>query len=72
MSDGRPPDPSPFSGLEASGPPPDLREKVLAVAREALAEEAGRDVWTRIWESRPLRVAWAAASSTSPRRCWAS
>ena len=63
MRDDGPPDDVPFSGLEASAPPSELREKVLALAREALAEEAVRDVWTQIWESRPLRLAWAVAAS---------
>jgi hypothetical protein len=44
--------------LQPPEPPRDLREKVLRGAREALAREAARDAWTRIWESRPLRVAW--------------
>ena len=34
---------------------------MLRRASEALAREAVRDVWTRLWESRPLRVAWASA-----------
>ncbi len=57
------PDEFPFTGLAPPGPPAEMREKVLAVAREALAREAVPDVWTRIWESRPLRLAWAAAAA---------
>lgn len=53
----------PLGGLASPGPPAELRERVLARAREALAQEAVPDVWTRIWESRPLRIAWAAAAS---------
>ncbi len=53
----------PFEGLAPPGPPEGLRAQVLARAREALEQEAGRDVWTRIWESRSLRLAWAAAAA---------
>jgi len=53
----------PFAGLTPPGPPAELREKVLVLAREALVQEAVRDVWTRIWESRPLRLAWVAAAA---------
>jgi RNA polymerase sigma-70 factor, ECF subfamily len=45
--------------LQPPEPPRGLQQRVLRGAREALARETGRDVWTRIWESRPLRVAWA-------------
>jgi hypothetical protein len=62
MSHDRPPGEFPFAGLTSPGPPPELREKVLAPAREALAKEVVPDVWTRIWESRPLRLAWAVAA----------
>jgi hypothetical protein len=48
-----------LSGLVPPELPHELQERVLRGARRALAHEAGRDVWTRIWESRPLRVAWA-------------
>jgi hypothetical protein len=47
------------AGLALPEPPRGLQERVLGGARQALAREAGRDVWTRIWESRLLRVAWA-------------
>lgn len=63
MRNDRPPGDFPISGLEPPGPPAELRGKVLALAREALAEEAVRDVWTRIWGSRSLRLAWVAAAS---------
>jgi hypothetical protein len=63
MSHDPPPDEFPFAGLSPPGPPAEMREKVLAVAREALAREAVPDVWTRIWESRSLRLAWAAAAA---------
>jgi hypothetical protein len=62
MSHDPPPDEFPFAGLTPPDPPAEMREKVLAVARRALAREAVPDVWTRIWESRPLRIAWAVAA----------
>jgi hypothetical protein len=49
---------TPFAGLDVPGPPKGLRESVLGKAREALAREPVSDSWTRIWESRPARVAW--------------
>jgi len=45
--------------LQPPEPPRGLPERVLRGAREAFVREAVRDIWTRIWESRPLRVAWA-------------
>jgi len=62
MSQGPEKDDLPFSGLEPPAPPAALRGQVLKSTRDALAREVGRDVWTRIWESRPLRLAWAAAT----------
>lgn len=62
MNDGQKDGEAPFSGLVPPAPPAALRERVLQKAREALAREGGSDVWTRIWECRPLRVAWAAAT----------
>jgi hypothetical protein len=52
----------PFSGLEPPAPPPALRERVLLRAHSVLARDAATDVWTRLWESRPLRLAWSAAT----------
>ena len=49
-----------LAGLGPPEQPRGLQERTLRGAREALAREAGRDLWTRIWESRPLRLAWAA------------
>ncbi len=50
-----------LGGLLPPEPPPGLHETVLRNARAALAREVRRDLWTRIWESRPLRLAWASA-----------
>jgi hypothetical protein len=51
-----------LAGLAPPEPPPGLQERVLRGARQALAREVGRDAWTRIWESRPLRIAWAVSA----------
>jgi len=50
-----------MEGLEPPQPPPELRSKTLAAARERLAGEAAPDVWSRIWNHRKFRLAWAAA-----------
>lgn len=50
----------PFAGLTVPEPPQALREQVLGKAREALARDPVPDCWTRIWESRPARLAWSA------------
>lgn len=62
MNDGQEDGETPFSGLLPPAPPAALRGRVLLKARVALAREGVSDVWTRIWEYRPLRVAWAAAT----------
>ena len=49
-----------LDGLVPLAPLPDLRERVLMAAAAALAREP-RGRWTRIWESRRLRISWAAA-----------
>jgi hypothetical protein len=51
-----------LAGLGPPQLPRGLQEKTLRGAREALARAAGPDSWTRIWESRPLRVAWAVSA----------
>jgi hypothetical protein len=49
-----------MGGLEPPQPPPELRSKTLAAARERLTGEAAPDMWSRIWSHRGLRLAWAA------------
>ena len=49
-----------MDGLEPPQPPPELRSKTLAAARERLAGEAVPNPWSRIWNHRGLRLAWAA------------
>lgn len=48
-----------FDGLEVPAPPPHLRARVLEAARADKTETV--DVWTRIWNIRGLRLAWAAS-----------
>ena len=49
-----------LEGLEPPQPPPELRSKALTAARKRLAGEAVPDLWSRIWNHRGLRLAWAA------------
>ncbi len=49
-----------LGGLVPPEPPGELHGDVMRAATAALAREAPRDLWTRLWESRPLRLAWAA------------
>lgn len=54
--------PGPLAGLSPPAPPPELRARVLDAARAALLEPPPpADPWSRVWESRSLRVAWAAS-----------
>jgi hypothetical protein len=47
--------------LEPPQPPPDLRSKALAAARARMSAEPIPDIWSRVWNHRGLRLAWAAA-----------
>ncbi len=49
----------PFDGLRPSGLPSALRERVLDAARQAALEAPASTLWDRLFESRPLRAAWA-------------
>lgn len=52
----------PLAGLVPPGAPPELKARVLAASRAALLAGPGRpDRWSLLWESRPLRLAWAAS-----------
>ena len=54
--------PDPFSGtLAPPQAPPELRQRVIAAARAAADRADEPDLWARIWESRPVRLAWAAS-----------
>lgn len=50
-----------LDGLVPPQPPPDLRSKVLAAARQRMDPETVPDVWSRVWNNRGLRLAWAAS-----------
>ena len=50
-----------MEGLVPPKPPPELRSKTLSAARMQLAGEAAPDMWSRIWNHRGLRLAWAAS-----------
>jgi hypothetical protein len=50
-----------MEGLAPPQPPPELRSRALTAARERLAGEAVPDVWSRIWNHRGVRLAWAAS-----------
>lgn len=47
-----------FPGLEPPGPPDPLRDRVLQAAQQALDSSPATDIWTRLWQSRLLRLAW--------------
>jgi len=58
-----------LSGLVPPCPPAGLRARCLEAARRAAVAQPGAsapqaaqgpDLWSRLWESRPLRLAWAA------------
>lgn len=54
--------PDPLAGLSPPSAPPELKARVLAATRSALREPPPPvDLLNRIWESRPLRLAWAAS-----------
>ena len=54
--------PDPLAGLTPSAAPPELKARVLAATRAALLEPPlPVDLFSRVWENRPLRLAWAAS-----------
>ena len=48
-------------GLEPPQPPPELRAKTLAAARSRMDAETAPDLWSKIWNHRGIRLAWAAS-----------
>ncbi|HQT94129.1 MAG: hypothetical protein B7X11_00200 [Acidobacteria bacterium 37-65-4] len=50
-----------LAAIEEPEPPRGLRGLTLAGAAAAGAREPAVDAWRRLWESRPLRLAWAVA-----------
>lgn len=51
----------PLRNVEPRGAPAGLRARALVAARTARMATTLADPWTRIWTSRPLRIAWAAS-----------
>jgi hypothetical protein len=47
--------------LEPPAPPQSLRAKAIAAARNAAVVEPQLDLWSAIWNSPALRLAWAAS-----------
>jgi hypothetical protein len=47
-----------FQGLKVPQAPEDLRRQVLSRARQTPERAARHDMWSRIWENRPVRLAW--------------
>jgi len=69
-----------LQGLAPPPPPPELRARALATATARAASRSDvSDVWARVWASRWLRLAWAAAVAClvaghlllPPPRTWA-
>lgn len=54
-------DESLFEGLEPPPPPTDLRMRALSAARQQMAEAPVPDLWSKIWNGRVFRLAWAGA-----------
>jgi hypothetical protein len=50
-----------FDGLEPAPPPAELRSRALNAARARSALQPDADLWSRLWNHRGLRLAWAAA-----------
>ncbi len=50
-------------GFEPPVPPPEMRSQVLTPALHALQREPQPDLWTRLWSSRPLRLAWTGTTA---------
>ncbi len=52
-----------FRDLDPPDPPSEMRSQVLEPALAALQQGPVPDIWTRIWSSRPLRLAWTTSLS---------
>jgi hypothetical protein len=48
-------------GLTPPAPPSELRLHTLQAARKAMTENGRDDIWWRLWDSRPMRFAWASS-----------
>jgi hypothetical protein len=54
-------DKSLFDGLQPMQLPSDLRSRVVPAARARMTDEVVPDLWSRIWNHRGIRLAWASA-----------
>jgi hypothetical protein len=52
-----------LAGWRSPAAPPGLRERALAAARDSEVAPLPRRIEDRIWESRPLRLAWLATAA---------
>lgn len=52
-----------LAGLSCPAAPPGLRERALAAAKDPGVAASQRRIEDRIWESRPLRLAWLATAA---------
>lgn len=52
-----------LAGWQGPAAPPGLRERALAAARNPEVAPMPRRIEDRVWESRPLRLAWLAAAA---------
>lgn len=50
-----------LDGLRVPEPPTELRDQAVSAAEAALAIERTTDVWSRLWTSSALRLAWTTA-----------
>jgi len=50
---------NPLVGLHPLSPPEELRGKTLAAAEAAFQKQPTPDLWSRLWWSQPIRLAWA-------------
>ena len=48
-----------FDGLQPAEVPSDLRTRVVPAARARMSDEVVPDLWSRIWNHRGMRLAWA-------------
>jgi hypothetical protein len=52
-----------LAGWQGPAAPPGLRERALAAARDPEVAPMPRRIEDRVWESRPLRLAWFAVAA---------
>lgn len=52
-----------FDGLQPIQLPSDLRLRVVPAARARMTDEVVPDLWSRIWNHRGIRLAWASTAT---------